>query len=113
MTERQADRQGDRARLTLGDEDRPAAHGAALGVGGVDGWWAWKHRRQTRRGVESVPPATRRGTLHVLLWFAGLAAITMLGPVVVAWPPPVWFGIAVIVMVGAGWLWDRRAQPHV
>lgn len=112
MAERQAKHRGGRTSMALGEEDRPASHRAALGAGGVDGWWTWKHRRRMRRGVDSVSPATWRGTLHVLVWFAGLAAITMVGSAVVAWPRPRWFLIALVVMVGVGWMWDRRAQQH-
>lgn len=110
MGQRQGARHGHGSRWTLGHEDPPIDHGAALGAGGVEGWWAWKHRRQTRRGVESVSPATWRGTLHVMVWSAGLVAITVVGPLVVGWPRPVWFCVAVVVMVGVGWLWDRRSQ---
>lgn len=107
MDEGRVGRRGNDDRVTLGDDDPPAAHGAALGAGGVGGWWAWRNRRQTRDGVDSVSPATGRGTLHALLWFAGLAAIVAVGPLVVAWPRAVWFAIAVVVMVGVGLLWDR------
>ena len=111
MDEQRNRRRGSEARVTLGEDDRPAAHGAAIGVGGIGGWWAWRNRRRTRNGVDSVPPATGRGTLHVLLWFAGLAVIVAVGPLVVAWPPAVWFAIAVVVMVGVGVLWDRAHTP--
>lgn len=106
---------GQRAvRRSLGDEDPPASHGAALGAGGIDGWWAWKNRRQMRRAMDAASPATGRGALHVALWFAGMAAITVVGPLIAAWPRPVWFVVALVVMGGVGWLWDHRGQrPEV
>lgn len=53
-------------------------------------------------------PATWRGTVHVILWFSGLAAITAVGASIGAGPPALWFAIAVVVMVGVAWAWDRR-----
>lgn len=102
------DRRPGAARWTLGDEDPPIAHGAALGAGGVEGWWAWKHRRRTRRGMDAVSPATWRGATHVMLWCCGLIAITAVGASLGAGPPALWFAIAVLVMVGVAWAWDRR-----
>jgi hypothetical protein len=99
-----------KARWSLGDDDPAVAHGAALGAGGLKGWWAWKHRRQIRRGVDRVSPATWRGTVNVALWFGGLLAITVVGPMVVAWPRAVWFAVALVVMVAVGWWWDRSAD---
>jgi hypothetical protein len=101
-----------KARWSLGDEDPALAHGAALGAGGLHGWWAWKHRRRTRRGVDSVSPATWRGTVNVALWFGGLFAITFLGPMVVAWPRAVWFAVALVVMIAVG-RWRDRSTGSV
>ncbi len=112
MFERRGARRGQDARWSLGDEEPPAAHGVALGAGGVSGWWAWKHRGQMRSGIDAVSPATWRGTIDVIVWFAGLAAITVVGSLLVAWPRPVWFVVALVGMVGVGWLWNRRGPRH-
>jgi hypothetical protein len=92
----------------LGPDDPSAAHGAALGIGGIDGWWAWRHRRRTQRGIDAVSPATGRGALPVTLWFCGLAAITFVGPLLFGGPRFVWFAVGVVVMILAGWWWDAR-----
>jgi hypothetical protein len=93
---------------SLGPDDPSAAHGAALGIGGIDGWWAWKHRRRTQRGIDAVSPATARGALHVALWFCGVAAITIVGPVLLGGPRSLWFAVGLTVMFLVGWGWDAR-----
>ena len=101
---------GKRSGGWIGEDDPAAAHGVALGIGGVRGWWVWRHRRRLQRGVDQVSPATWRGSLRVVLWIAGLAAITVAGPLLVAWPRFVWFAIAVGVMLAVGWWWDRLRE---
>lgn len=93
----------------LGDEEPGVAHGIALGVGGVDGWWVWKHRRRLRNGIEAVSPASISGAVHVLAWLAGLAAITTLGPLLVDGPRVAWFGVGLTVMLGIARWWDVHA----
>lgn len=95
----------------LGDEDSGRAHGAALGAGGIESWWAWKYRPRIRDGIDAVSPGTLRGTVHVLVWLFGLAAITVLGPLLIDLPRAVWFGIALVVMVVVGRSWDARTGP--
>lgn len=94
----------------LGEEDPSIAHGAALGAGGIEGWWSWRSRRQLKRGVDGVPPGTWRGAFHVLLWFAGLAAIIVLGTVLTSLSPIVWTAIGLVVMYGVGRWWDARTR---
>lgn len=90
------------------DDDHPAAHGAALGAGGIAGWWAWKHRRSTQRGVDAVSPMTVRGTVHVALWFTGLALVIVIGASMTDWPLAAWLAIALVVMVAVGRWWEAR-----
>ena len=97
-------------RSWLGADDPPAAHGAALGAGGVEGWWAWKHRRRTQRGMEAVAPATLRGTVEVALWLCGLIAINTVGPMIVSLPRPIWWVVAAAVMVVVARWWRRRSK---
>jgi hypothetical protein len=92
----------------LGAGHHPAGHGAALGVGGVPGWWTWVHRHRLRRGFDAVTPATWRGTVNVTLWFVGLVGIAVAGRLLVGGPRPVWFVVALAVMVPVGRWWDRR-----
>lgn len=93
----------------LGEEDPSIAHGAALGAGGVEGWWAWRNRRRTQRGVDAVSPGTARGALHVALWFAGLASIIVLGTLLTSLSPIVWTAIGLVVMYGVGRWWGAKA----
>lgn len=92
-----------------GEQDDPAGLGAALGQG-VDTWWVFRHRRQVRSGVESVPPATSGGVLRVSLWLVALVAITAVGAIVAPGPTWLWFAVALVVMVGVGLWWDRRSS---
>lgn len=96
----------------LGNEHHPAGHGAALGVGGVPGWWVWTQRHRLRHGVVSVTPATRRGAVNVTLWFVGLAGIAVAGRLLVGGPRPLWFAVALAVMVPVGRRWDRRTAQR-
>ncbi len=91
--------------------DSPLSTGAAFGVLGFEGGWIWRSRRATRRGVDSVSPATWLGTLHVCAWLLGLTALTVVGRV---FAPAFGIGsfvIALAVMIAVAAWWDRRAPP--
>lgn len=90
--------------------DSPEAHGAALGILGIDGWFAWRDRRRLRSATNEVSPLTWRGTHNVLMWLAGLAALARLGALLLPGPTFIWFLPAFGVMVLVARRWDRRSE---
>jgi hypothetical protein len=89
--------------------DSPLATGAAFGVLGFEGGWIWRYRRSTRRGADSVSPATWLGTVHVCAWIAGLIAITVAGRLLAPAFGIGSFVVALAVMIGVAAWWDRRS----
>ena len=93
--------------------DAPEAHGAALGILGIDGWFVWRDRRRLRRAADEVTPLTWRGTRNVSLWLVGLAAIACIGVLLLPGPALAWCVAALCIMVLVGWWWDHRNERHV
>lgn len=57
-----------------------------------------------------MSPATLRGTVEVALWLCGLLALGLLGPMVVSLPWPIWWLVALVVMVAVARWWRRRGR---
>ena len=70
----------------------------------------WKNRRRSQRGIDTVSPATLRGTVNVVLWLCGLIAINTVGPMIVSLPRPIWWVVAAAVMVVVARWWRRRSK---
>jgi hypothetical protein len=83
--------------------DSPAALGAAFAMFGLLGAFLLGGRKPL---LGDVRPATGRGTLHATAWFSGLAAITVIGQLVLPLPRPLWFLIAFAAMLLVGRAWD-------
>lgn len=92
------------------NHDSPEANGAALEMLGIAGWFVWRGRRRFSQAADGVRPLTWRGTRNVLVWLAGLAAMTVLADRSMPGPRWMWFLVALGAMVFVAWLWDQRLR---
>ncbi len=91
-----------------GDPNDRRALGAAAGLLGFGGAFAWLRRGSTREAIAGVRPGTWRGALLVIAWLAGVVAIGLVGRLVAPGLGVIWLLIALAVMLPiAGW-WSRR-----